>query len=109
MVVGVQKLGCGLGRKHSGYSGKGFSQSEVWGQASSPLGKVWLPVCLLLGTKVAQVSSAGPSDPPQDTVPFCLLRAQILPSTKLCCLELAPSCVGMQSHSQQPFLSPCSL
>lgn len=46
---------------------------------------------------------AVPSDPSTGQTPLSLVRRQILPSTKQRCLELAPS------HSQQPFLSLCSL
>lgn len=86
-------------------TGKSPSQSYALGHEPSPLKSSYVfgISSLLLGAGMAPSSSLVLLIPPQDMISLCLVRRQILSSTKPRCLELAPSCVGTQSHSQEPF------
>ena len=82
---------------------RGTAVPEVEFLVRSPLpeGRCMSPgYCLKQGRPCQAWSSLWSSTA---QIPLCLLRRQILPSTKLCCLELAPSLWELKATLNSPF------
>lgn len=74
-----------------------FLKVKFWMRRLSLEYRYVFSVCLLLESGMTRSSIAVPLIPPQDLILFCLVRRQIFPSTKPCCLELALSCMGTEA------------
>ena len=102
----VEKLWCvGLERNfdYLEKAGNGCSLGSAFGQESSPRGQVCVSCLSAAWGRGGPAVLAAPSDPSTGQISLSLVRRHILPSTKLRCLELAPSLWELKVTLNSPF------